>query len=346
MIAALNVLKQVGGIADREFVASDILPILWNQALGPLLNLEQFHSFMELIKNLSSRVEQEHTKALQEMMGSNAVSKPNGNDDFMSFGGTTGFPTNNGAGDGTEDDFERLVKGNSSNGATSGGAMDSSWDTALAGQPQTANTLSQPAARFAWSTPSPTTPVTPINMTMKQPTGPTSRTITPDLSRFEALSPSTTQFSQPLQPNNSNNMSSSIQPQIQPTSVNWGAAAHNPWGSSNTLMPTTTNQIPWGNATAPSLSSLGAMNNSMATMSMNPSNSMSNMSMNPRPPTNTFSSFSLPPPPTTSQNAFQAPQQQQQRAFQPPPTVGFNNMQAKPNNNTQKSGLDKFESLL
>ena len=40
-MAALNVIRQVGGVVDCDFVATDILPLLWSMALGPLLNLQQ-----------------------------------------------------------------------------------------------------------------------------------------------------------------------------------------------------------------------------------------------------------------------------------------------------------------
>lgn len=351
MIASLNVLRQVGGIADKEFIASDILPLLWTHALGPLLNLDQFQSFMELIKSLSARVEQEHTKALQELTGSNNGSKPNGNEDFMSFEGATGFPTNNGAGE-SADDFERLVKGNgSSNSAV---VIDSGWGDAMV-KPQGANMLSQPSAKFAWSTPSPTTPVPPNNMAggMRPPTAPTSRTITPDLSRFDALTPMTTQFLQPLQPTSGyNNTTASIQTQTQQTSLNWGATSHNPWSTSSTSTQSSasSNPNPWGSTAAPSLPSLVAMNNPMGYMSMSSNNnSMSNTSTNPRPLTakNNFSSFSLPPPPATGQNISLAPQQH--RGFPPPAAGGFKNgfnHNIQVNSNTPKSGLDKFESLL
>jgi SCY1-like protein 2 len=100
-IAALNVLRVVGENADTDYVAMDILPILWSMSLGPLLDLKQFQSFMELIKSLSSRVEVEQTKKLQELSGSNG-SRAKGNDDFMSFGATNAF--SNGASDNGEID--------------------------------------------------------------------------------------------------------------------------------------------------------------------------------------------------------------------------------------------------
>jgi SCY1-like protein 2 len=70
-VAALNVLRQVGGVADSDFVAMELLPILWSMSLGPLLDLKQFQMFMDLIKSLSSRVEAEQTKKLQELSGMN-----------------------------------------------------------------------------------------------------------------------------------------------------------------------------------------------------------------------------------------------------------------------------------
>jgi SCY1-like protein 2 len=63
-MAALRVLQVVGGIADTDFVAMDILPVLWSMSLGPLLDLAQFRAFMDLIKSLSSRIEAEQTKKL------------------------------------------------------------------------------------------------------------------------------------------------------------------------------------------------------------------------------------------------------------------------------------------
>jgi SCY1-like protein 2 len=258
-IAALNVLRVVGGVADTDFVAMDILPVLWSMSLGPLLNLTQFQSFMDLIKSLSSRVEAEQAKKLQELSGTNGAGSKS-NDDFMSFGASSAFPPSNG-GDGAEVDFERLVKGNAGNSGSSN-TLDAGWDAMPSNakvQPQM-NNQSKPAS-FAWSTPSPTTPSYP-NMGTLKPQQPVSRTITPDLSRFDTLSPTTTQFSQPLQPQSqqsqpfqapsygvssqmSNYNPSPLQPpprpqpqpfqsfQSPPASVNWGTAASNPWASNS-----------------------------------------------------------------------------------------------------------------
>jgi SCY1-like protein 2 len=192
--------------------------------------------------------------------------------------------------------------------------------------------------------------------TSRSQQGPASRTITPDLSRFDALTPSTTQFSQPLQPQTNYNLpqqsqpnysipaiqplaSTPLQPQTrynapslqpqssyhapsQPQSQTQPFQSHqNPppsvnWGAPAASNPWTTNNNSTQN---PSLSSMGNLGNSMSTLSMNP-----------RPGMNNSNSFSLPPPPGAPSSSFS-----------PPPSSAFG--QTKP---PQKSGLDAFESLL
>ncbi|RKF80205.1 Protein kinase domain-containing protein ppk32 [Golovinomyces cichoracearum] len=107
-IAALNVLRQIGSVADHEFIALEIFPVLWTMSLGPLLDLNQFQSFMETIQKLSSRVENEHIKKLQELSGSNE-SKPKINDAIISLYDNTA-PENRNSSISAINDFERLVK--------------------------------------------------------------------------------------------------------------------------------------------------------------------------------------------------------------------------------------------
>ena len=71
-MAALDVFRAIGSHTDTDFLAIDILPILWQFALGPLLNLSQFQAYMALIKSLSSRVESDQTRKLQELGSSSA----------------------------------------------------------------------------------------------------------------------------------------------------------------------------------------------------------------------------------------------------------------------------------
>lgn len=364
-IAALNVLRQVGGTADADFVAMDILPVLWSMSLGPLLDLKQFQSFMELIKSLSLRVESEQTKKLQELSGSNGTATKN-NDDFMTFGGANAFSTNGNNDDG-EVEFERLVKGtvgpsNSSN------PLDAGWDsTSAPATSQTPHNVSNKSQTpsFAWSTPSPTATSGPSMNAALRPQ-PASRTITPDLSRFDALTPASTQFSQPLQPSTSGFASplqsppqnswnsaplqpqptSSYQPPPPSTLMNWGSAAtsSNAWASTSSSAPLAP---PPASNYPPQTSNYNSMSNSMSTLSMNQPRSTSAFSLPPqqRPGLGASNSFSLPPPPggnTYQGSTFAAPQQQSAFGIPPPQqqNTGLGIGQQK------KSGLDAWESLL
>jgi SCY1-like protein 2 len=338
MVAALKVLKQIGSVADIDFIAMEILPILWGMSLGPLLDLKEFQSFMELIKSLSSRVEEEHTKKLQELSGSTRVLSNNG--DSTSFGKVVGFTSSNDVAAGnSDDDFERLVQGNpTSNGSSSNNPLGADWDAA----PTKPLSTAKPTAAFSWSS---TVPKAPDSSKISlRPQQAPSRTITPDLARFDTLVPSTAQFSQPpqpttnsqyslpLQPTANYNISVPLQPQVrstpQATSMNWSMSPGNAWAS--TTMPST--------ATPSSLTS-----------------PMSNISMSQQqqPGVNRLSSFSLPPPP--SSNNFQIPPPsvssntlsgayQQPNSLQSFYGISPQSQQDKPR--AQKSGLDAYESLL
>jgi SCY1-like protein 2 len=355
-IAALNVLRHVGAVADEEFVAMDILPVLWSMSFGPLLDLKQFQAFMDLIKSLSTRVEADRTKKLSELSGING-SKIKGDDDFMSFGATNAFQSNGGS-ENAEVDFESLVKG-SAVGGVKPNPMDSGWDSgpanAAAQPPRHTSSKPQPVA-FSWSTPNPTGPapsgIPGSSVGVHRPQQ-GSRTITPDLSRFDTLTPATTQFSQPLQPTQQHQATFTT-PALQPQSsynsatqprpnynppvfppppqtqttqtfqspqvpINWGAAAPSPWATNNSP------------ASNPSLTNLGL--------------SMSNLSMGQqRPPT---TSFSLPPPPGPTTNSFMPPPPRptNNSFFPSPPSEFGSSSQAKPQTQ-QKSGLDAYESLI
>ncbi|OBT53633.1 hypothetical protein VE04_06650 [Pseudogymnoascus sp. 24MN13] len=334
MLAALKVLQQVSSEADTEFIAMDILPILWNMSLGPLLDLRQFQAFMDLIKSLSTKVEQEHTKKLQELSGSNSGMKnAAGNDDFMSFGDLPAAFSSNANG-GEDDDFERLVTGKYTSSTTATNAVaDGGWDAA----PNAPAKPAPPAApTFSWSTtPSPSPgPSSPGigSMSAMRPQAP-SRTITPDLSRFDSLQPSTTQFSQPLQPISS----AFIQPPPTQASVNWQTAAapssSNIWASSS---PNSTHS-----SFAPMVPAQQQRQTSFSGAQPNMSTSMGNLSMSQQQKPAT--PFSLPPPPTWSQQPQQPTQQQDWGAFSSAPPQGQGQGGQQP---AQKKGLDAFESLL
>lgn len=310
MMAALNVLRVVGKVADADFVAIDILPILWTMSLGPLLDLKQFQAFMELIKSLSSRVEEEQTKKLQELSG--AQPSPAVKDDFMSFGAIGGpSPDANGT---SETDFEQLVKGRSS--GASGNPMDSGWDTMASNSTVTSPPInakaSTPTATFSWSTPPAASTTSHLGAVKAQQSG-GFRTVTPDLANFQALAPTTTQFSQPLQPTPKTTSSSTMSPTAPQTaaattSVNWGAAA----SSTSTSLWSSASPAASQPPPAPAFGSLSL--NQQQQQSQTPSFSL------PPPPgvgagggtPSGLSGFSLAPPPSSPQTQTQPQRRPQQ----------------------------------
>ena len=179
MMAALAVFKQVGKIADTEFLAMDALPVLWSFSLGPLLNLQQFQQFMDLIKKLSARIEGEQIKKLHDL-SSNANSSMDASrmNDLMNVG-SNNLSAMNGTNDVGEDDFQRLVLGSKSANKT-----DMLGDTSSRAQPSLPTTTAPPM--FEWSSPRPS-----MNM---MGNGQASRAVTPDASlnnmnAFATLSP-------------------------------------------------------------------------------------------------------------------------------------------------------------
>lgn len=205
MMAALSVFKQVGKIADAEFLAMEALPILWSFSLGPLLNVQQFQAFMDLIKSISSRIEQEQMRKLREInttssrsMDINARSQGN---DLMSMGGAS---TNGGFGGGTSDDpgemdFESLVLGKRGGGVASsnGDFLGDPLSSQPSLQPQTPPPQQRQAQQQRPALPfqHPPQPQQPsLSTTSNNILRPQSRTITPDhtssLRNFAPLNPS------------------------------------------------------------------------------------------------------------------------------------------------------------
>ncbi|ETS04598.1 ARM repeat-containing protein [Trichoderma reesei RUT C-30] len=394
MMAARDLMYVVGQTADAEFVAMDILPILWTMSLGPLLNLQQFQSFMDLIKTLSRKVEDEQTRKLQELSGSANGSTAAANEDFMAFGGVTGtaFDATNG---GNEDDFEALVKGRT--GGSSGVTRTPTWDDSprvgSAGVSRSSTATPQTPS-FSWST-QPTTTSPPVKQPLALQSQQSSfRTVTPDLNRFEVMTPSSTQFSQPLQPT-----PSSSQPASAAPTFSWSSSAASATTKSFSPPPLQSNY----SSTLSNSSSAFApsMTNSMSNMTLNSFNAQrpnlndsrgSSFSLAPPPgststtlssPTSSgLSGFSLAPPPTTttttttSQNAWSSSspmgqslsQQQKQLSFggmsgSSPSSLGGMAMgnssfstsiplqsqshsQPQQQQQQEKSGLDKYESLI
>lgn len=347
-MAALDVFRAVGKIADSDFLAMDALPILWSMSLGPLLNLQQFQSFMKLIKALSTRIETEHTRKLQELSATNSASSGS-RADFMS----TLMPARGTHGMGLEeanrgaDDFESLVLGR--NKGSSSNAMDASFDawaspaTASSSRPSGSRTqsgTSSPAATFSWSTPPPPQPTTTTTLRPAMNAG-TSRTVTPDqsLSYFAALQTQTSSTgmssynsvltpSQPSRPAMNSQMSTG-------SAVDWSGAAGSSasaWGASQPAAVSSSANA-WGSSQAAASNSGGS--NIWAMPSPNAAQSSMNaggFGIAPPPSKSPYSNFGIAPPPA-----------QQQRMGQ---NVGIQNQAQSPAPNGQRQGMDKYESLL
>jgi len=314
MMAALAVFRQVGKIADAEFLAMEAIPILWSFSLGPLLNLQQFQDFMDLIKMLSSRIESEQTKKLRDLSSSNTTKDNARSNDLMNVGSTNGFFNSNNSEDMGGNDFERLVLGKGgSNGA----------DTDMLGgatRPQAQASKPAKTPSFSWSSPTLSTENKPSSMTgVMNPIAPQSRTITPDqsLSAFATLSPSSSTIPKP----NSNSMANAL-------------------GSFAPMQPTMRQPM------QPSMGSMGWS----STPAQLPFQQPQQFSILPPQPSvvTPFSNFSLPPPPTSPQ---QRPGLQAQNSgyFGAAKVVNSNNTMQPPaalNQAGQISGLDKYESLI
>ncbi len=293
MAAALAVFKQIGSIADTDYLALEVLPVLWSFSLGPLLNLKLFQEFMDLIKKLSARIETEQTRKLRDLSssnGANDTSQPN------DLGSTNGFLANSGTENTGANDFERLVLGK--------GPTNSS-DMLGEARPQ----ASKPAApTFSWSSP----PLTASqNGPMSNMMNPHPRTITPDqaLNSFATLSPNPNTNTVAM-----NSGLSSFTP-MQPTMLQPQAATAS-WSSTSAQQ-------------APRPSQLGYV--------------MPSPAQPPQQPVTPFSAFSLPPPPTSPQRFGSGMQTQNTGYF---PAVQGGNKSAASQPVQQKSGLDKYESLI
>ncbi|KAK5108384.1 hypothetical protein LTR62_008340 [Meristemomyces frigidus] len=301
MMAALKVFGRVGEVADTEFLAMDVLPVLWNMSLGPLLDLQQFQGFMGLIKRIGGRIERERVEQLRQMGGNGSAGVGTKRGAKASQVGMSMNGLQNGGEE--EQDFESLVSGRAQGKGQAGGddLMDG-WNTAPAvGNRTTSSTLQTSAnnvPRFSWqssavpagaavSTPS-TQARRPQNgvaaLTGLRPTStlqPQSRTITPDLGSFAALTPAS-QFSAPLQPSLAGggttvNLPMRAQQRQQPLSptypqntgggdggIDWSAATHNNgsnWAAQRPApAPTAAMKTP-GFALPPPPMSPGAANN-------------------------------------------------------------------------------------
>lgn len=200
MVAALKVFREVGKIADTEFLAIEVLPILWSFSLGPLLNLSQFNDFMALIKSLSAKIEKEQMRKLQELSsGGESSGFQNGSNSLSQSATDLTSPDT----DSARNTFERLVLGK--NAAPANGNDMDLWGSV---EPEPASKRPGMSPAFSWSN----NGLTPGQGGASNQLG--FRSITPDqkLNSFPSLQPAPQ--AAPAAPSF---------PTMQPSSPTWGA---------------------------------------------------------------------------------------------------------------------------
>lgn len=308
MMAALSVFRKVGQVADAEFLAMEVMPILWTFALGPLLDLSQFKSFMEVIKGLSGKIEREQLRKLQEL-GTNRASESRVSSAITSpmSNGFSGTNQNTG----NEDDFAKLVLGNKTENK----------NDPFAGAMSDGQRYVQNPPTFSWSTVNPSSSnsqqrSTTPSMSALQPQ-PQSRSVTPDvsMSSFASLQPTSASAGQAWGQPALNAALPTLRPLQSPTY------------SSNVMSPAATSSASvWQSAPSAPLQRPGGMV-SPPILPPPPGNPTMNANVWQQP------NYNIGPPPSAPSQTLGALQSQSMR----PPVQ---------QSQTQKSGLDKYESLL
>ena len=309
MIAALAVFRQVAKIADVEFLAIEVLPILWSFSLGPLLNLDQFQQYMALIKSISTKIENEQIRKLRDLSSNHGTASSAFKTD-RSTATTNGLHAMNGGSDVGEDDFQKLVLGKGTSGNND--ILGDGWTS----QPQQ---QSQAPPMFSWSTPAiqsnqsrshPSSMIAGLSSTSNAG----SRAITPDhtMSSFTPLSPA---------PRAGNTMT------MSPSGFN----------ALTPMQPATANSGSW---TSPHTVPVAGPSSFLGDQSQS--------TMMPPPPmqpsTTVFSSFSIAPPPSGNSRPLASSQTNGSfgKVTAPPALKPANaGTQAPP-----KKGLDAYESLI
>ncbi|KAJ4338404.1 Protein kinase domain-containing protein ppk32 [Didymella glomerata] len=313
MMAAHDVFKAIAPQVDSDFLAMDVLPILWQFSLGPLLNLPQFQAYMTLIKSTSSRIEQEQTRKLQEL-GANSATATTRNE-FMSFGGppaSNGFDTTTG---GDDTNFEALVRGNA--GATGGSDMlggdpwanasanaSASSSTVLPSRPANRSNNASPApAAFSWSTP-PVSPPPPTNVPAPQ----SNNTFSSLNSSFTAMSPANPGIGSPTfsqqQSRPTMGMNSMMSQPTMTPSYTASSSGGVDWSKANTSSAST-----WGGSSMNNNMSSGLSSFSAITPSAPQAQPQRQAAASP------YSGFSIAPPPAKSVNTGTF-------SIAPPPALG------------------------
>lgn len=250
MMAALRVFRQVGEVADSDFLAMEVLPVLWSFSLGPLLNLQQFQGFMSLIKNLSGKIEREQTRKLQELSRDNAGAGLGSRSASARVGAAASVGAN-GLSNGDEADFETLVSGRRAAANGTNDDLMNDWGAPQPAKPSIPASTNTPT--FSWQTPAAATNTHQPSISALRPPGTqtSSRAITPDqsLSSFASLTPASP-WSQPLQPSTTTSMP--LRPSQPATngsgsSIDWSSAMNNNTASWGTTQRPTMNPAPSSN---------------------------------------------------------------------------------------------------
>ncbi|PBK77709.1 other/SCY1 protein kinase [Armillaria solidipes] len=232
MTATLAVQEAMGFKVDREAVATLVLPQLWAMSMGPLLNVEQFQRFMDVIRRLGDRVEKEHNQFLrdsQRLEDRSGVSVNGNGTGTHSFAGAV--------------DFESLVGGGAGAAAPANTSTsikkrgNGSWDDDVWGSifNEEASGAHSPALNSpAVPAPQPTLPSSPIRTTQGNRLG--AKPI--PAASFSPASfpspPSNRSFSSPLQPTSTGGFPPPPQPQKPNYNISLSTSTMSPMQPSNT----------------------------------------------------------------------------------------------------------------
>ncbi|KAK5021533.1 Protein kinase domain-containing protein ppk32 [Exophiala sideris] len=198
MMAALKVFRQISIVADTDFLATEVMPILWNFSLGPLLDLTQFQAFMDVIKTVTAKIEREQIRKLQELSGSRpSDTRPT----LLSQTTTSNGSQRGGQVNAPEEDFEKLVLGN----------KNSEKNDVFAGALSEGEKLTPNAPSFSWS------PVAGQNKASVS---------TPSFSSLPVLQPQLS--SRSITPDVSMSAFATLQPQAPSSASIWGASSPPP----------------------------------------------------------------------------------------------------------------------
>ena len=328
MIATLNVFKQVGHIVDIEFAALEVLPILWSFALGPLLNVQQFSSFMEFIKSLSSKIEREQTKKLQQLSSGGDAGGFSKNSALQT--GRMSPLNNGGEAGGDKTDFERLVLGKNKASSPSIDSWDD-WGDSPATMAQTA-TKTETVPQFSWSSGS---TAAAAAATARHGNGGLAKLN----ANMRSITPDTTINSFPtLQPGHKSNTSSlSSMATLQPLSPKAPQGSMMMMGNNSFGAQQGSSQFNSSSTNSFNIPTIGGRPVNSGSLLWQSQGQMNTMAP--------LSPYTIAPPPQ-SNNQFQ----RSHSATSANTTSAFSNLSSSPpaatSNQQQKQGLDKYDSLL